>query len=83
MLGEEAQPVPRDVVAVMEPPNAEAAARWSVNFWVADANRAAAITERRGGNVLIAPAAAGPFRSATLRDPEGGVFTVSQLLQGA
>lgn len=81
--GEEAQPVPRDVVAVMEPPAPEADPRWGVNFWVADADAAAATTERRGGSVLVAPAEAGPFRSATLTDPAGAAFSVSQLLPGA
>jgi predicted enzyme related to lactoylglutathione lyase len=81
--GEGAQPVPRDVVAVMEPPAASAAARWGVNFWVTDADGAAVTTERRGGGVLAAPADAGPFRSATLQDPAGAVFSVSQLLQSA
>lgn len=81
--GEETQPVPRDVVAVMEPPNPGADARWDVNFWVANADATAATAERRGGSVLGAPADAGPFRSATLQDPEGAAFTVSQLLQNA
>lgn len=77
--GEEAQPVPRDVVAVMEPADPGADARWGVNFWVAD-TAVAATTERLGGSLSTAPANAGPFRSATLTDPAGAVFSVSQLL---
>ena len=80
--GEAAQPVPRDVVAAMEPPDADVQAAWNVDFWVADADAAATTAERRGGGVLAAPADAGPFRSATLRDPAGAAFTVSQLLAG-
>jgi predicted enzyme related to lactoylglutathione lyase len=81
--GEEAQPVPRDVVAVMAPQDPAADARWGVDFWIADADAAAATTERRGGRVLSAPADAGPFRSATLADPAGAAFTVTQLIPGA
>jgi len=73
--------VPRDVVAAMEPeaPGGEPA-RWGVDFWIADADAAAATAERRGGAVLEAPADAGPFRSAVLADPAGASFSVSQLL---
>jgi predicted enzyme related to lactoylglutathione lyase len=78
--GEESQPVPRDVVAVMEPPAESARPQWGVGFWVADADGAAAGAERLGGTVLSAPETAGGFRSAVLADPEGAAFTVSQKL---
>ena len=78
--GEPEQPVPRDVVAVMQPSPARPAG-WDVGFWIADADAAAATAERAGGSVLEAPADAGLFREATLADPEGAVFSVSQLLR--
>jgi predicted enzyme related to lactoylglutathione lyase len=78
--GEPSQPVARDVVAVMDPPTASVPARWGVDFWVADADVAAATAEREGGSVLAAPAEAGPFRTATLADPGGAAFSVSRLL---
>ena len=56
-------------------------AGWAVDFWIADADAAAATAEQRGGQVLEPPADAGPFRRAVLADPEGAVFSVSQLLR--
>jgi len=76
--GEPTQPVPRDVVAVMAPGEP---ARWAVDFWIADADVAAATAEQRGGRVLEPPADAGPFRRAVLSDPEGAAFSVSQLVR--
>lgn len=81
--GEEAQPVPRDVVATMAPPNADADPVWNVDFWVGDAEGAAATTERLGGQVLEDPSEAGLFRTAVLADPAGAPFRVSQLLAPA
>lgn len=78
--GEPQQPVARDVVATMMAPGDDAGARWSVDFWIDDAERAAAVTERLGGEVLSGPNEAGGFRSAVLRDPQGAIFNVSQLL---
>lgn len=78
--GEPSQPVPRDVVAVGVEGAGEA--RWDVDFWIADAEAAAAEAVAAGGSVLAAPAEVPglPFRSATLADPGGAVFSVSQLL---
>lgn len=78
--GEPTQPVPRDVVAVSMP--GETPARWDVDFWVADADMAARAAETGGGQVISAPAPVPglPFRSATLADPDGGRFSISQLL---
>jgi uncharacterized protein len=78
--GEPEQPVPRDVVAVMEP--GEGPARWTPDFWVDDADAAASTAEAAGGSVLSAPGDRGLFRSATLADPAGAAFTVSQLMEG-
>ena len=70
---------PRDVVAAAAPPGGDAA-RWAVDFWVADADAAAATALARGGRVLEAVHDAPPFREARLADPEGAEFTVSQLV---
>jgi hypothetical protein len=87
--GEPEQPVPRDTVAVLAPiaPGAPGEPRWSVDFWVDDAERAVAVAAERGGQVLVAPRDIAVFKQATLADPAGAVFTVSELvpdrLQGA
>ena len=76
------QPVPRDVVAVMAPlpPNAPVPPHWSVDFWIADADAAAAAAARLGGRVLAPPHRELVFNRAVLADPEGAVFSVSQLV---
>ena len=73
--GEPAQPVPRDVVAVMAA-NGERA-RWKVDFWVHDADALAGQVEELGGRVLAPPADAGPLRQAVLGDPFGAAFSVT------
>jgi predicted enzyme related to lactoylglutathione lyase len=81
--GEPSQPVPRDVVAVIGPDGASAGApaRWSVDFWVADIDAAAASAERLGGRVIAGPYDAPPsFRQAVLADREGATFGASQLV---
>jgi len=78
--GEPEQPVPRDVVAGMAPLPPDAPPHWSVDFWIADADAAAAQAEQLGGRVIAAPQDAGPFRSTALADPHGAVFSASQLL---
>lgn len=76
--GEPEQPVPRDVVAAMTT-GREGAAAWSVDFWVADAEGAAAAAARLGGRVLADPFDDGMFRRTVLAAPDGASFTVSQL----
>lgn len=78
--GEPGQPVPRDVVATAR--QAERPPRWDVDFWIADADLAARTAQDSGGSIVSEPAVQPglPFRSATLADPDGAVFTVSQLL---
>ncbi|GAB2481577.1 VOC family protein [Jatrophihabitans fulvus] len=78
--GEPSQPVPRDVVAVAQP--SDGPARWDVDFWVADTDGAARAAAEAGGRVVVDPFddPGLPFRHATLADPNGAVFTVSQLL---
>jgi predicted enzyme related to lactoylglutathione lyase len=74
--GEPAQPVPRDVVAVMLA--TDAAAGWSVDFWVADVEVAVSDAARLGGCVIAAPFDRPPFRSAVLADPGGATFSISE-----
>ena len=77
--GTDEQPVPRDVVAVMAPLGpADGRARWDVDFWVADAEAAAARAQELGGRVLAAPHARPPFVTAVLADPAGAAFSVSR-----
>lgn len=73
--GEPAQPVPRDVVAAMAPDGDHA--RWSVDFWVHDADALADTVEELGGRVLAPPSDAGPLRQALLEDPFGAAFSVT------
>ena len=77
--GEPEQPVPRDVVATMLPAGGETG--WAVDFWIDDADRAAAAAEANGGSV-VEPVAEDipPFRSAVIADPNGVPFSVSQLV---
>ena len=80
--GEPQQPVPRDVVATIAPPgdNGETPPQWSVDFWIADIDAAAAKVGELGGQVL-----AGPYdipntglRQAVFADPEGAVFSLTR-----
>jgi uncharacterized protein len=54
---ERKQPVPRDVVATMLPPDAdgEAPPHWSVRFWVANIDTPAEKVAELGGKVLTPP----------------------------
>jgi predicted enzyme related to lactoylglutathione lyase len=52
---------------------------WMLDFWVHDADAAAATARQLGGAVVAAPFDAPPFRSAVLADREGAVFSVSEL----
>jgi predicted enzyme related to lactoylglutathione lyase len=81
--GEPQQPVPRDVVAAMmrtDPSAGGPPPNWGVDFWITDADAAAAATPELGGSVLAAPFASPPFRRAILADPNGAPFSVSQLM---
>jgi uncharacterized protein len=75
------QPVSREVVAVMCPGDGEAA-HWRADFWIANADAAAARATRLGGSVVAGPEDAGPFREAVLADPAGATFSVSQPIAG-
>jgi predicted enzyme related to lactoylglutathione lyase len=80
--GHPEQALPRDMVAVMAPPNAQIPPHWNVNFRVDDADAIAAHAGELGGSVMMPPADGGGFRSAVLADPQGAVFSVSQPLGG-
>ena len=53
-------------------------AHWSVTFSVDDTDALAARATELGGSVVAPPADAGVVRMATLRDPQGAVFTISR-----
>ena len=74
------QPVPRDVVAAMAPPDAQIPPHWNVNLRVADADSIAERAAELGGRVIAAPMDTPGFRSAVLGDPQGAVFSVSSLV---
>jgi predicted enzyme related to lactoylglutathione lyase len=83
--GEPSQPVPRDMVAGMialgdEQIRAGMPPHWAVDFWIDDADAAAARTPEYGGSVLIPPHDMPPFRRTVIADPSGAAFSVSQLV---
>ena len=81
--GEESQPVPRDVVAVMMPAAPDASPAWGVDFWIDDVDRAVDDVRRLGGSVLAGPYDAPPsFSQAVVADPGGAVFSLSELRLG-
>ena len=75
--GEEQQPVPRDVVAAMTTGESGPGA-WSVDFWIADADAAAAAAPGLGGSVVAEPFDDAMFRRAVLAAPDGATFAISQ-----
>lgn len=78
--GEPSQPVPRDVVAVRMPLGQDEQPHWHIDFWIDDAEAAAAKVRDLGGAVVSGPEEWPPFIQAELADPQGGVFSVSQLV---
>src|SRR5512132_3508736 len=82
--GEPQQPVTREVVATMapgiSPSEAELPPRWNVDFWVKDADGAAAKAAELGGRVLTGPydiLSAG-MKQAVIADPQGAIFSLAQ-----
>jgi hypothetical protein len=53
---------------------------WSVDFWVSDADSAAAQAAELGGHVVVPPAETAGFNRTVLADPGGAAFSASQLL---
>jgi predicted enzyme related to lactoylglutathione lyase len=78
--GHEQQTLPRDMVAVMAPPDPAIPPHWNVNFRVDDADAIANHAHALGGAVMMPPADGGGLRCAVLRDPQGAVFSISQPL---
>lgn len=75
------QPVPRDVVALMQGVSAaDGIAHWDVDFWIDDVDRAASTAATNGGDVRATPRDTGLFRFAALADNQGATFTVSKRL---
>jgi predicted enzyme related to lactoylglutathione lyase len=72
------QPVPRDVVAVLASGDGEP--NWSVDFWIADAEAAAARASELGGSVVVPPRERPGFLNTVIADPAGAVLSLSQLL---
>jgi uncharacterized protein len=78
--GEAQQPVPRDLVATTLPSQGDDA-RWAVDFWIDDVERAAAAAKEHGGRVVSPVSDEVPgFRRVELADPNGVPFNVSQLM---
>jgi uncharacterized protein len=74
------QPVPRDNVAVMIAGD-EGPARWSVDFWVFNADEAAAKASELGGSTVSPPSdvpGVAGMRQAVLADPAGATFSITQ-----
>jgi predicted enzyme related to lactoylglutathione lyase len=80
--GEPEQPVPRDVIATMLPADEDMPARWSVDFWIADLEAAVAQAPELGGDVITPPyeLPGAPLRQAVLADPDGAIFSATQLM---
>lgn len=80
--GEPQQPVPRDVAAAMLPAGAagDAPPHWSVDFWIADVDKAAAQVPEMGGQVLAQPydVPNTGLRQGAFSDPQGATFTLTQ-----
>jgi uncharacterized protein len=67
-------------VATMSTASGDAPPHWSVDFWVADADDAAARTPELAGRVLAGPFDMPGFRRVVIADPGGAAFNASQLV---
>ena len=76
--GEPAQPVSREVIATMMPPDA-GPARWSVDFWVGDADAAVARATELGGRAVMPVFDTPVGRTAVIADARGAAFSISQV----
>jgi predicted enzyme related to lactoylglutathione lyase len=63
-------------------PQEDPTPRWSVSFWVADADQAAAKVSELGGAVLLPPMDVPAGRFTIVADPEGVVFTATAVPGG-
>jgi predicted enzyme related to lactoylglutathione lyase len=78
--GRSRQPIPQDVVAVMAPRELSVPPHWNVNLQVSDVDLTAEAAAAQGGNLIAPPFATPGFRNAVIEDPQGAVFSVSQLV---
>jgi uncharacterized protein len=63
-------------------PGEDPTPRWSIAFWVADAEEAAARAEALGGTVLLPPMDIPVGRFTVLADPQGASFTATAVPGG-
>ena len=63
-------------------PQEDPTPRWSISFWVADADQAAARAQELGGTVLLPPMDIPVGRFAIVADPQGAVFSASAVPGG-
>jgi uncharacterized protein len=63
-------------------PGEDPTPRWSVAFWVADADQAAARTQELGGTVLLPPMDIPVGRFTIVADPQGAAFSASAVPGG-
>jgi hypothetical protein len=63
-------------------PQEDPTPRWSIAFWVADADQAAARAQELGGTVLLAPMDIPAGRFTIVADPQGAEFSASAVPGG-
>ena len=63
-------------------PQEDPAPRWSITFWVPDADEAAATAEKLGGSVLLAPMDIPVGRFTVIADPQGATFSAAAVPGG-
>jgi predicted enzyme related to lactoylglutathione lyase len=78
--GRSRQPIPQDVVAIMAPRELSVPPHWNVNLQVSDADLTAEVAAAQGGKLIAPPFDTPGFRNAVIQDPQGAVFSVSQLV---
>jgi predicted enzyme related to lactoylglutathione lyase len=85
-VGDDAASLPCDAVAVMAATGGAVAAaippHWNVNLRVEDTDATVEQATVLGGQVVVAPVDALGLRSAAVADPQGAVFSISQLTAG-
>ena len=64
-------------------PQEDPTPRWTISFWVADADQAAARAKELGGRVLLPPMDIPVGRFTIVADPQGAVFIASAVPGGA
>jgi uncharacterized protein len=63
-------------------PQEDPTPRWSVSFWVPDADQAAARAQELGGTVLLPPMDIPIGRFTVVADPQGAAFTAAAVPGG-